>query len=206
MSCWALVPVKRRRDCKTRLAAVLSPGERISLVRATLSHVLGVLQQVPGIDYIAVVSPERDSVPESIEVLAEKGHDLNSSLTAAMAEIANRGASKIVVLHSDLPELLPTDVQSLLEASEEARLAIAPDDRGSGTNALAIRGGLRFSLAFGPGSYFAHVRNARNLGLQPAVVRTPGLGFDLDTSPDLEQFQDKSFGKNTIFRRRGIIV
>src|SRR3979490_803070 len=64
MSTWALIPIKPRASCKTRLASILAPDHRIAVVRALLRHVLSTLRATPGIDRIALVSSERDGVPD----------------------------------------------------------------------------------------------------------------------------------------------
>ncbi len=192
MSCWALVPVKARKDCKTRLAKALAPDQRLALVRAVLRHVLDILGKVERIDHIALVSPERDTVPGFIEVLPERGHDLNSSLTRAMTEARSRGATRVLILHSDLPDIRGDDVEALLDGADEHGLAIAPDDRGTGTNGLCLPADLSLPLQFGKGSFHSHVESARRAGYNPAIVRTGGLGFDLDNSADLDYYQTQS--------------
>lgn len=200
MSCWALVPVKRRVECKTRLASVLSPQQRLVLVRRVLSHVLATLQSVPRIDHIAVVSPERDQIPESIELLPEQGTDLNSSLSMAMEAARARGATTILILHSDLPYISASDIEALLDGAEKTGMALGPDELFEGTNALCLPANLNLPLQFGACSYPAHLASAQLHDLNPAVVRTPELGFDLDSSVDLEQYNrlsSSALGRNT---------
>lgn len=62
VECWALVPVKERVACKTRLASTLSMRRRLDLVRTLLRHVIRVLLETPAIDHIGLVSPERDAM------------------------------------------------------------------------------------------------------------------------------------------------
>jgi 2-phospho-L-lactate guanylyltransferase (CobY/MobA/RfbA family) len=44
MSCWALVPVKRRAEGKRRLAQRLSAAARVELVRSMLAQTMAALQ------------------------------------------------------------------------------------------------------------------------------------------------------------------
>ncbi|MFL6632081.1 MAG: 2-phospho-L-lactate guanylyltransferase [Massilia sp.] len=192
MTCWALVPVKARVNCKTRLAGVLTPEQRLALVRKVLAHVLATLQSIPRIDHVAVVSPERDWIPDSIEVLPEKGSDLNTSLTCAVAMARARGASQILILHSDLPYVSVADIETLLDSAETAGIALAPDELHEGTNGLCFPGGQPFPLQFGACSFPAHLASARLLQYNPAVVETLGLGFDLDSSADLQKYDNRS--------------
>ena len=59
MSCWALVPIKSRADCKSRLSGWLSPAERRQIVREMADRVLGTLRAAPSVERIAVVTPAR---------------------------------------------------------------------------------------------------------------------------------------------------
>ena len=86
----------------------------------------------------------------------------------------------MIVLHADLPALEAADVEALIEAASEAG-AIAPDHRGSGTNALALLNARDFPFCFGPDSF------ARHCALLPGcgTVRRPGLARDIDLPEDL---------------------
>ena len=67
-------------------------------------------------------------------------------------------------------------------------MAIAPDRLGTGTNGLAVRPLGIIGFQFGSGSFAAHLAEAEAAGVQPAVVRRPGLAFDLDTPEDLARW------------------
>ncbi|MBU6443153.1 MAG: 2-phospho-L-lactate guanylyltransferase [Alphaproteobacteria bacterium] len=192
MNCWALVPMKRRAEAKSRLAPVLALAPRLALVRSMLAHVLGVLAAAPGADRIAVVSPERDAVPDDILVLGEAGRGLNRALGHAVATLHGLGARQVVIVPGDLPYLAPADVAALLTSLRAGGCALASDERGSGTNAIALDlerlGPIAFRFLFGRNSFARHVRQARALGLSPQVVQRPGLSFDLDEPEALSAF------------------
>ena len=98
MGCWALVPIKERAKCKLRLAPTLSVPRRLQLVRGILNHVIDTLRNSPGIDHIALVSPERDDIATDIVLLAYEMHGINQDLTRAIYEIAARGATSAVIV------------------------------------------------------------------------------------------------------------
>ncbi|MGH8328455.1 MAG: 2-phospho-L-lactate guanylyltransferase, partial [Steroidobacteraceae bacterium] len=110
---------------------------------------------------------------------------LNEALTAAALEARQRGAERLVLVHADLPLLEPEEVTALIEASKASGLAIAPDRHGRGTNALCLTWPPAVRFEFGPDSLAKHLAQAAALGLSPAVVRLPGLAFDLDDPDDL---------------------
>ncbi len=183
----ALVPIKPRAQCKTRLARQLSAAERRGLARSMLDHVIATLRQVPRIHSIVVLSAERDTVPADIEVLAEQGNDLNSSLAGAMAELRDRGVDRVLVLPADLARVGPGDIERLLDVAVDKGVAIAPSDDDEGTNGIALSSALAFRFAFGPDSFRRHLKEIARHGARPHVVRSAGLGFDLDTVADLDQ-------------------
>ena len=92
----------------------------------------------------------------------------------------------LAVLHGDLPTLSSDDIRALLAAvPRPAGVAIAPDRAGTGTNGLAMRPASAIPFRFGVGSFAAHAAATAEAGVSVAVVRRPGLAFDLDTPDDL---------------------
>jgi 2-phospho-L-lactate guanylyltransferase (CobY/MobA/RfbA family) len=79
----ALIAINKRSRCKTRLAEALAPAARIRLVRSMLAAVLSAAGDAQTVHHIIVVSPERDSVPAAVPVLADSGECLNSALMQA---------------------------------------------------------------------------------------------------------------------------
>jgi 2-phospho-L-lactate/phosphoenolpyruvate guanylyltransferase len=185
----ALIPIKARNRCKTRLADVLAPSARLELVRAMLSSVLHAARNAHTVHSVLVISPERDTLPADIPVLADTGESLNSALMQAHRVVREFGCHEIVVLPADLPEITPADIDELVRAGRAGGCAIAPDAVGIGTNALYLTTPAPFQFQFGPDSGSLHQREARRLGLNPRVVRLPGLELDVDTAADLERME-----------------
>lgn len=185
MSCWSLTAVRSYPVCKTRLSARLSPQRRIELVSAMLHHVIAALDQARGVDQVAVVSPERNVLPRTVIAIEDQGEGLNQALTAAAEEARRRGADRLLIVHGDLPLLKTEEVTSLIEACRVGGIAIAPDRGGRGTNALCLPWPSRFTFEFGPESFPRYLAQMTAQGLSPAVVRLPGLAFDLDEPADL---------------------
>ncbi|MGH8327119.1 MAG: 7,8-didemethyl-8-hydroxy-5-deazariboflavin synthase CofG, partial [Steroidobacteraceae bacterium] len=189
MSCWSLTAVKSRASGKSRLADELPQARRRLLIESMLSHVLDTLRATPEVDQVALVSPEREERPETV-AFVDEGGGLNSALADAARQAAARGATRLVILHADLPRVRPEEVTALIEQAGTSGVAIAPDHRGTGTNALCLPLPLPLELGFGPGSFERHLREAAARGLTPAVVRLPGLAFDLDELDDLHSYED----------------
>lgn len=184
MSC-ALIAIKGRSQCKSRLAEVLEPDQRLQLVRSMLEGVISAARHAQSVRHILIVSPERDRVPGDIAVLADTGGGLNGSLSAAHMTLQEFGCHEVVVLPADLPHITANDIDEMVRVGRSGGFAIAPDAAGVGTNALYIRSPQSFAFRFGPDSRRLHLEQALNLGLHPQVVRSAGLQFDVDSPNDL---------------------
>ena len=90
----ALIAIKERSRCKTRLSEALAPLARSELVRSMLAAVLSAADAAQTVRQIIVVSPERDSVSADIPVLADTGECLNSALTQAHRVLRDFGYSR----------------------------------------------------------------------------------------------------------------
>jgi 2-phospho-L-lactate guanylyltransferase len=191
---WAVVPVKNLEDAKQRLAGVLSAPERCALFRAMLENVLSALAR--GRDLAGVVLVTRDAEARALaarygarvlEEQANRGHTAASSFGART--LAREGVAGMVQLPADIPLVTPEDVAALLQAhgcAPAVTLAPSRDERGS--NAVACSPADALPLRFGDDSYVPHLRRARSLGIEPRVVRRPGLELDVDTPEDLLAF------------------
>jgi len=182
-----LIAIKARAQCKTRLSEALAPSARIPLVRSMLAAVLAAAAGARTVRQIMVVSPERDSIPAQIPVLADTGKSLNGALTQAHRMLREFGCGEIVILPADLPTIGAADIDGLVRAGRRGGFAIAPDAAGVGTNALCLVSPHSYRFKFGPDSQRLHLEEARRIGLDPQVVRLPGLEFDVDLPADLDR-------------------
>lgn len=191
MATWAIIPVRASPDSKSRLAGVLDAPARTVLVEAMLARVLDAARGARNVDRVAVVGTPPQALPEDVALLADPGRGLNAAAAAALAEIVARGARRMLVVHADLPQVTPLDLE-LLAAAPSDEIAIASDRHGTGTNALSLPlpGATAFSFAFGPDSFARHVVEADRLGLRLGIIRSPGLARDVDEPADLGDAAD----------------
>jgi 2-phospho-L-lactate guanylyltransferase len=182
-----IVPHRGLAASKSRLAGVLTDAERMDLARRLLSRVLGVVHEA--VDDVVVISPDAALEPIVVEAGArlavQRGLGLNSGLEQARATALRDGVAVLAVLHGDLPLLEPDEVRALAEAVADGGVAVAPDRAGTGTNGLAQRPPDAIPFRFGRGSFARHLAEAQSRDLPLAVVRRPGIAFDLDTPTDL---------------------
>jgi 2-phospho-L-lactate guanylyltransferase len=188
-----IVPHRGLEAAKTRLAPSLDPAGRIMLASQLLQRVLRVSCEVT--QDVVVISPSRplreivEASGANLEV--QRGMGLNEGLDQARSQALLDGITTLVVLHGDLPNLRPEDVQVLMAALPSGDTpggAIAPDRAGTGTNGLVLRppGVIRFR--FGKGSFALHAAEAERAGVPLTAVNRSGLAFDLDTPEDLARW------------------
>ncbi|MEO7328461.1 MAG: 2-phospho-L-lactate guanylyltransferase [Minicystis sp.] len=196
---WALVPVKAFSVAKSRLTAELGPKERAAFARRLFEHVLDVLALCSEVGGTMVVTscPEvaslarargatvvADVVPEGLGLIVDGG----------LRELAARDAGGALVLMSDLPLLTAVEVHRLLEMMRRHPLVVAPDDRDQGTNALGLSPPDLLSTFFGHADSFdRHHREGAARALDVGVLRSPGLGFDVDGPDDLARLRARVF-------------
>ena len=108
---------------------------------------------------------------------------LASGIELAVEDTGPRDGPALLFLHG-FPENHRTWRHQVAHFSDRFR-CIAPDQRGIGTNGLYLPTALDFRCRFGAGSRARHEAEAQRLGIEPAIVRRPGLALDLDTPADL---------------------
>ena len=89
--CCALIAVKQRVACKSRLRTALTPAAHLSLVRSMLDHVLSAARGAGSVRQIIVLTPERDTLPADVPVLADTGAGLNLALADAHRALLGLG-------------------------------------------------------------------------------------------------------------------
>ncbi|MGB7538415.1 MAG: 2-phospho-L-lactate guanylyltransferase [Anaerolineales bacterium] len=203
MKCWVIVPVKRLSAAKSRLAAMLTIGQRRELVCALLAHTLRALHGVKGITGKIVVGKDRAvrniAINRGAVFVPEKTRDgLNRALARAAREAVRRGADAVVVLPADLPLLKKADIVGALKhAGKPPFLVMAPDRLGRGTNLLLMAppGLIRFS--FGDRSFRRHREAARSVDAKVFVIRRASLAQDLDCPEDLARVYGRVLREST---------
>ena len=180
MTC-ALVPLNRLDLVKSRLG--LKPSERKKVALEMVDRVLSVLCQT--VERVVLVCPDPAAASlckeSRVEFLLQEGEGLNEALEQGRAQL---GSADLMVVLADLPLLSATEVREFLSLDEP--VALACDREGRGTNMLRLRDLPRFSFQFGPGSCRLHLEEARRLGVEARLFRSPGSEQDLDEPEHLE--------------------
>ena len=192
---WAVVPAKRLREAKQRLAGALAAEERYALARAMLGDVLRCLSGIGRLEGIVVVSgdPEVAALvrPHGAAVIEDENAGHTAAVERGLDALRARSASAALVLSADIPCIFAAEVEELLAAHARnavkgPALTIATDLRRDGTNAACCSplDAIRFS--FGLGSLERHLAAAREKGVVTAVLDLPGVALDIDEPEDLQ--------------------
>jgi 2-phospho-L-lactate guanylyltransferase len=196
LTIWAVVPMKPLQGAKSRLAEVLSTEERVVLSTSLLVRTLEELNRASSISHTLVVSKDSDvlALARSLgaRTLMEHGaSNLNPALNRATAVAKGYGASGVLVIPADLPNITAADIEAVLSsACAPPVIVIAPDRHQRGTNALLSVPPDLIEYEFGPGSFEKHLHRAALEDIRVIVVDLPALAFDLDWPEDLLLFQE----------------
>jgi 2-phospho-L-lactate/phosphoenolpyruvate guanylyltransferase len=185
---WAIVPVKRLGLAKARLAPVLSRSERAELARTMLHDVLTTLcgtQQLAG---IVVVSG--DSTVAKLAMLFDArvvGDVVESGINAAVQQGLKTldPSSQALIVPADVPFATSADLQAVIRELDHNPVVLVPALSDGGTNTLAMRRPDLIAPSFGDDSFARHQALARDTGFGCGIVRSEGLGRDVDCPGDL---------------------
>ena len=187
----AIIPVKSFHKGKGRLSTVLGVDERNALNIEFLAHMLSVTAAFPGASRTIVISPDQVVLDRAeaagAQSLFDFAGDLNAALNFAAGYATDNGADGILIVPVDLPRSRPRDLQAL--ASCQHGVAIAPDRRGIGTNALYVAPPDALPFRFGGESFQAHLAGAQEAGLDVEVLNLPNIAFDIDTPDDYREWR-----------------
>jgi 2-phospho-L-lactate guanylyltransferase len=188
---WGILPVKRLDWAKSRLNGALSPEQRRALAAGLMQNALLALLNSNALERVVVVSADDEALAlareQGAQVLAEtSGGGLNQALTDARTEAVREGATSLLVLASDLPLVMPLDVQTFVRELKSPGVVVAPDRCRQGTNALLLRPAGAIEFAFGVNSFERYLALAREAGLYAHVSELPRLAFDIDLPEDLD--------------------
>lgn len=187
---YAIVPLNVLSKSKARLSSIMKPSERVQLSVAMLKDVLAALRRARRIHSTIVVSADKDAREIARRLGAEflwegKRRGLNKGVGMAITKAAQRGASTVIVIHSDLPLISWREVDSFIEGTTGYPVAIAPSKDSCGTNALLLSLPQLIQPLFGRDSFRRHLVSAKKNQVRVRVLRARGISFDIDEPKDL---------------------
>jgi 2-phospho-L-lactate/phosphoenolpyruvate guanylyltransferase len=191
---WAVVPVKDTADAKQRLGDAVAPQLRRRLALAMLEDVLATLAASPGLAGLLVVTVDEAAAGLAeryrARVVADGARDGQTGAVAAAArQLAREGKGAMLTIPGDVPLVALDEIAQVLAVHDRAPdfvIVPAHDERGS--NAILCAPPDAVPLKFGNDSFLPHLDAARRVGLEPKILRLPGLGLDIDNPADLAAF------------------
>jgi 2-phospho-L-lactate guanylyltransferase len=190
---WAVVPVKEQGGAKQRLSGFLPPDQRRALAAAMLEDVLDALAAAPlaGI-CLVTLDPFAVDLAKRIgaRVLTDGARDGHTGAVMAGARmLIAEGHGTMLTVPGDIPRITAAEVSQLIASHRSApSFTIAPAHDELGSNAILMSPPDAVALRFGEDSYYPHLAAARAAGIEPTVVKLPGIGMDIDHPADLRMF------------------
>lgn len=190
MQGWSVVvPVKRRRDAKTRLDGAVAAVRHGDLVLALALDTVAAVIRANAVRQVVVVTDD-DVVAVRMRALGvhvvpdAPAAGLNPALRhGAAAAVHLSGNDGVMALTADLPALRPAELDAMLGVAAVHDSAVLADALGSGSTVLTARPGTALAPAFGPESLRAHVDS----GARALTGAWPSLRRDVDTVADLRE-------------------
>jgi 2-phospho-L-lactate guanylyltransferase len=189
MAIWAAVPVKEFAGAKQRLSTLLTAAQRQALAAAMLEDVLAALVEAPlaGI-MVNTVDPLATDLARryGAQVVTDGAHDGHTGAVTAMARILAAEGHDMLTVPGDIPRVTAAEIAAVIEARRPApSVTIVPAHDERGSNAVLCSPPLVMPLRFGDDSFLPHVASARDLGIEPTIVRLPGIALDIDQPEDV---------------------
>ena len=182
---YAIIPVSKFKNAKTRLSPFLSEEERESLLKVMLQDVTDTLKK--HVDKIFIISRDEDVLNYAKKlnldtILEDENSNLNKALKQAMKYCKGK-VKKIIIVPSDVPLIGKTNVQMLIDASKSLDFIIVPS-KGGGTNMIIMKP-MAIHTRFEGFSYKEHVQAAERKKLNPQVHDSFFMALDVNTAEDL---------------------
>ncbi|MDL2246837.1 2-phospho-L-lactate guanylyltransferase [Methanobrevibacter sp. OttesenSCG-928-K11] len=192
---YAIIPVSKFKNAKTRLSPFLNEQEREDILKAMLKDVTDALKEC--VDKIILISSDEDVLDYAhklnIDTLKEnENSNLNKALHQAMDYCKDK-VEKIVITPSDIPLIGKTNINLLIEQGKTIDFMIIPS-KGGGTNLLLIEPNA-IPVKFGDFSFISHIKEATEKEITPYIQDSFFIALDVNTTEDLGEIM--VHGNNT---------
>ena len=182
---YAIIPVSKFKNAKTRLSPFLTEEEREKLLKVMLQDVTDTLKK--HVDKIFIISRDEDVLEYAKKlnlntILEDENSNLNKALKQAMKQCKGK-TRKIIIVPSDVPLIGKTNLAMLIDASKSLDFIIVPS-KGGGTNMIIMKP-MAIHTRFEGLSYKEHVNAAERKKLNPQVHDSLFMALDVNTAEDL---------------------
>jgi len=192
VSVFAIIPVKKLDEAKSRLSSLLSDNERRKFCLEMLRDVLVTVKTTRCIRWAVVVSVDPTVLQAAkrfdVVPLMESQPDLNQAVSEAINWCVQNGAKSALVLPADIPSVTPRDLNKILSLGKEAAMVISPSRSGDGTNALLLTPPNTLPTFYGKNSFALYIKEASKRSISFRTLKLPRIALDIDTVEDLADF------------------
>ncbi|RBQ24323.1 2-phospho-L-lactate guanylyltransferase [Candidatus Methanobinarius endosymbioticus] len=194
---YAIIPVSKFSNAKTRLSPFLELKERENLLTAMLKDVTKTLK--PIVDEVVIISADKEVLEyanqlEVLTLVENEVLNLNTAIEQAM-DWCRHETEKVFIVPSDIPLISKANIDALIESAKVLDFIIAPS-KGGGTNGLIIKP-LAIDMKFGNFSFKNHVKEANNNGFDPIIYDSFYMSLDVNTTEDLGEIMIHGSGSET---------
>ena len=188
MNVFAIIPVKKLDEAKTRLSSLLSKNERREFCLEMLEDVLVTVKTTRCIRRTVVVSgdPAVLQVAKRFGVvpLMESQPGLNQAVSGAINWCVQNGAKSTLILPADIPSVTPRDLNKIFSLGKEVAMVISPSRSEDGTNALLLTPPNALPTFYGKHSFQLYIIKASKRAISYRKIKLPRIALDIDTVED----------------------
>ncbi len=199
---WAVIPVKETPGAKQRLWSGVPAHLREPLVLTMLEDVLRAVSNASGLAGFALVTLDARAGAlgqrYGARILTDDARGGHTAAVAGAARtLAAEGAAGMMQLPGDIPLATADEISHVLSMHRtRPSFTIVPSHDDFGSNTIVVSPPTAVPLKFGDDSFFPHLETARKCGIEPQIIRLPGIGRDIDNAVDLQAFARA--GSNTL--------
>lgn len=201
MDVFAIVPVKRFENAKTRLSSVLDTDERIHLSLLMLEDTLHTLSMASSLTKVVIVSSDKRAeelaTKHGANFVNEETEDgVNSAVALADRYCIKEAADATLIIPYDLPLLDKSDISKAQELAQKEShcIVICPSHRYDGTNMLLRKPPSVIATFYDSDSYNMHVKAAILRGIAIKYLFSKSLMYDVDTPEDVFRLIKEEMG------------
>lgn len=178
-----LVPIKNLAEGKLRLAGMLPPRQRRRLGLAMLRDVLHTARYLP-LRFVVTSDTEALALADEFNYqrIVDPGAGLNEALQRGTEMAIQSGASRLLILPSDIPLVSAQDLARLFMSKADVAMVSTRD---GGTGALLRTPPDVIPASFGHESARLHLGRAKLNGLYAEMLDIPSIALDVDEPEDL---------------------
>ncbi len=186
---WVILPVKSLHNAKRRLAPVMDARERMLFSQLMLHDVLDALVRAASVQGITMISSDPLVAGIASEysldiMMAEADSGYSRDAMNGIRHLATTGVERIAIIPSDVPQLVPAELDVLNESAHNT-IVMCPASVDGGTNALVFTPPLGIPLLYGHDSLNKHLQAAKSRDMDVNILHLPGLEHDIDRPEDL---------------------